>query len=205
MNLQCLRCGNAFSRKSSDINRGRTKFCGRECSDAYKKERAEKHAIEVLKNNRKQCKACNITKPLIEFPPSKASRTGYFSYCIECRKEMNRKQDAKRWSEKREILIAQRRRAHLRREFGITIEHFEELFQKQGGVCMICKQNSQEKQLAVDHDHKTGKIRSLLCENCNRGLGMFSEDISRLKNAIEYLNAYQSQPSLEEQSVKLLA
>ncbi len=189
MNLQCVRCSKSFERPLKDVNRGRVKYCSRVCSDEHKKEKALIYAKKVIQNDKKQCKACDATKPLSSFPKSKDSYTGYFSYCIECRRDLNRAQDKKRWSEKKEKLIAQRRNAHLRREFGITTEHYEQLLNTQKGVCAICKESKQYKLLAVDHDHTTGIIRGILCENCNRALGMFKDDENRLQNAIEYLKA----------------
>lgn len=68
------------------------------------------------------------------------------------------------------------------------------IYNSQKGACFICNYellpstNIKEKQATVDHDHKTGKVRGILCHNCNRGLGMFKDDIFRLKKAVRYLN-----------------
>ena len=56
----------------------------------------------------------------------------------------------------------------------------------QNGACAICG-NTCSKALAADHDHSTGRIRGLLCNSCNRGLGFFKDEISRLGSAITYL------------------
>jgi hypothetical protein len=69
---------------------------------------------------------------------------------------------------------------------------FGELKDKQQGLCAICFKgvsgmSSSKVRLSVDHDHKTGKIRGLLCGACNVGLGHFKDDVSVLKKAIEYL------------------
>lgn len=58
----------------------------------------------------------------------------------------------------------------------------------QQGLCNICKKPSMGKSLALDHCHRSGKIRGLLCTKCNIGLGMFEDDPERLKAAIEYLS-----------------
>lgn len=68
----------------------------------------------------------------------------------------------------------------LKAAFGITLEQYEEMLESQGGVCAICyrppEANSRsKKQLAVDHCHKTGAIRGLLCANCNNALGLFKD------------------------------
>lgn len=62
----------------------------------------------------------------------------------------------------------------IERQYGITGEEYEELFRLQGGVCFICRRAPRTKRLAVDHDHKTGEVRGLLCANnengCNRAV-----------------------------------
>ena len=76
----------------------------------------------------------------------------------------------------------------LKYTFGISLEQYNEMLKKQGSVCAICKEKCKSgKNLAVDHCHTTGKIRGLLCSNCNRGLGLFTDDKIKLSNAIIYL------------------
>lgn len=76
---------------------------------------------------------------------------------------------------------------HLKRKYGITISVYKELFQNQGGLCAICKKPENNKDLAVDHCHKTKKVRGLLCFKCNASLGKFEDSIELLQNAISYL------------------
>ncbi|XGI80677.1 endonuclease VII domain-containing protein [Enterobacter hormaechei] len=82
-------------------------------------------------------------------------------------------------------------------EYGISLEDYDEMFEKQNGLCAICKQpetckssGGGVKRLAVDHNHESGKVRSLLCTACNQGLGQFKDNISYLSNAITYLNVH---------------
>lgn len=83
----------------------------------------------------------------------------------------------------------------LKSRYGITPEQYTELFSKQNGCCAICKQpesarhnySNKVQQLAVDHCHSTGKVRGLLCQDCNRGIAKFHDDVSRLQSAINYL------------------
>ena len=72
----------------------------------------------------------------------------------------------------------------LRSKYGITVEDYERMHNEQGGVCVIC-QNADK--LVVDHDHITGKVRGLLCHNCNLGLGHFKDNALVLRMAIGYL------------------
>lgn len=84
------------------------------------------------------------------------------------------------------------RKSHLKRHYKITPDKYNEIFLKQEGKCEICKihQNELNKKLSVDHCHKTGKIRGLLCNQCNTGLGMFRDNIQLLIGAIKYLNMF---------------
>ena len=68
-------------------------------------------------------------------------------------------------------------------------KYYDTLFKKQGGVCYICGNPPGKKKLAVDHNHVTGKIRGLLCNNCNRGLGLFKDNGKLLARALIYLFA----------------
>ena len=84
------------------------------------------------------------------------------------------------------------RDTELKKMFGITLKDWERLYEAQGGVCAICKRaqadvGTRYNNLAVDHCHTTGKVRGLLCVNCNRALGMFSDNVDMLKAAVDYL------------------
>jgi hypothetical protein len=80
----------------------------------------------------------------------------------------------------------------LKRTYGITIEDYNFLFNLQSGCCAICgkHQSAEKKRLHVDHDHATGKIRGLLCVNCNSMLGQAKDSINILQNSIEYLKRH---------------
>ena len=82
------------------------------------------------------------------------------------------------------------RENNLKYGHGITPHDWDELNEQQGGVCAICgdRERSRRGRLHIDHDHRTGKIRALLCSRCNCGLGAFGDDQSLMKLAIEYLS-----------------
>jgi len=81
------------------------------------------------------------------------------------------------------------RKHHLKHDSGITPLQYNEILKQQGGGCAICGGvNTNGKRLAVDHCHKTGKNRGLLCTACNSGLGHFHDDINNLASAIKYLS-----------------
>ena len=94
------------------------------------------------------------------------------------------------WREKNKDSIRAYNRKTSLKVYGITPIEYAELLLKQDGVCAICKQPSRQtrgRSLAVDHDHRTGKVRGLLCNPCNLTLGKMQDDPSLLRNAAEYL------------------
>lgn len=85
------------------------------------------------------------------------------------------------------------RNTELKKQYGITLDDWEGIHTAQNGVCAICKQaevdaSKRYANLAVDHCHTTGKVRGLLCNNCNRALGLFKDDTIVLAAALKYLN-----------------
>jgi len=81
------------------------------------------------------------------------------------------------------------KKSELKRLYGITFENYLQMFVDQGEVCAICKESCQtKKSLSVDHDHESGKVRGLLCNRCNRALGMFRDNPTILNRAAEYIN-----------------
>lgn len=79
-----------------------------------------------------------------------------------------------------------------KRLYGITIVDYEKLLEQQHGLCAIHGGISL-KLLAVDHSHKTNKVRGLLCDQCNVGLGSFGDDASLLRKAADYLDKHSVQ------------
>ena len=85
------------------------------------------------------------------------------------------------------------RRNNLKRMYEITHEEYENMWESQEGLCKICNQpetvkvKGVTKFLAVDHCHETGKIRGLLCNNCNRAIGMLKDNPEVLRKAASYL------------------
>jgi hypothetical protein len=99
---------------------------------------------------------------------------------------------------KPEAVIARNRSASFSRrkaKYGLSRTEYTDLLTKQGGRCIIYNVEYGEN-LRVDHDHKTGVIRGLLCANCNTGLGMFQDKPSLLKSAARYLERHNTEVEL---------
>ena len=85
--------------------------------------------------------------------------------------------------------------SRLKSMYGITLDLYRTMFSKQNGRCAICRKSEIQKirgkikALSVDHCHKTGKVRGLLCDSCNNGLGRFKDSLKLLALAMEYLKS----------------
>lgn len=107
------------------------------------------------------CARCQRFLPLTSFTTA--------AYCIPCNRDYNHER-------------------HLDRTFGITAQDYRDLMELQGGRCAICLTRPRSRRLAVDHNHKTGEIRGLLCSRCNRGiLGRARDSEELLLRAVAYL------------------
>ena len=79
--------------------------------------------------------------------------------------------------------------ANLQRKYGITLADYNRMLKTQGGRCAICgRKPSKTRRLDVDHSHKSGRIRGLLCHRDNRGLAWFSDNPATLRAAADYLS-----------------
>ena len=78
---------------------------------------------------------------------------------------------------------------YLRRTYNITEKDYDNMIKAQSGLCLICEnhKNGKHKYFAVDHCHISGKVRGLLCNTCNAGIGMLKDSIPNLKRAMKYL------------------
>lgn len=154
----------------------------------------------------KTCSVCKVNKPLDQYQKDKkrAKFDGLMNKCKSCRSEYRRKPENKakdkalfnRWRsrpEVKEYLKLRERRRNLRK-FGLTIEEWEAKLLEQDGRCAICQclPEDSKRRFAVDHDHKTGKVRDILCHLCNTALGAFKDDQRIIALAIKYLNKHKN-------------
>ena len=152
---------------------------------------------------KKVCTKCGESKILDDFPINPKMKFNRGSWCRKCSTALNKewqertgykskplsREKQREYDRKPERRLAARER-RLRKNYTLTITEFNELLTSQNKRCAICsslKAGGKNNQWAVDHDHKTGLVRGILCHKCNRGLGHFDDDVKLLVNAIEYL------------------
>lgn len=130
---------------------------------------------------------CKKTKPVARFHKSTLTKSGYSSYCSPCKYEANKRSNEKRLTDNRVKFLNQRKNWHLKQMYGISLDEYNRLLEIQNGVCAICFKSANARMLAVDHCHKSKKVRGLLCEKCNRGIGMFHDNPQTIISAAKYL------------------
>lgn len=136
----------------------------------------------------KRCSKCKQEKPRTEFfaNPKSRAKDGLHPYCKSCKRELTRVWRRNHPDKVREY----GRKSDRKKRFGpgMTAEVFADMLSTQRGKCAICGgTNASERALSIDHDHRTGSIRGLLCSNCNVGLGFFRDAPELLEKAIGYL------------------
>lgn len=122
----------------------------------------------------KLCRACGEVKPHSEWHRKRSAPDGLASRCKACRA----------------VLL---RQDHLKRKYGLTEAQRDELIAAQGGVCCICLSAPATH---VDHCHNTGRVRGVLCFNCNSGLGLLRDDPDAMYRAADYLEGNAWKPTL---------
>jgi len=121
----------------------------------------------------KLCKKCSQEKSLFDFSAHRGTKDKLQTYCKSCAKESTRNFFAKNPGYQR------------KRAYGMDNAEFERLLASQNGGCAICETPIDKPH--VDHDHKSGRVRALLCKHCNLGLGHFFDDPKMLNRASQYL------------------
>jgi hypothetical protein len=183
---RCPQCGRTlpFSEFHSNKRRpdGLAYYC-KQCASVRSEQSRRKRGIKERRQSSepvpagfKWCPDCDTVKPLAGFARTTATASGYHSYCLPCHNA--------RGKESKQRLYGGTREYHLRARYGIGQDVFDELLAEQGGVCAICRAPDPQH---VDHDHRTGWVRGILCFNCNGGLGQFRDDPEHLASAITYL------------------
>ena len=157
----------------------------------------------------KRCKVCTDLKTFDDFYRAAGTRDGYRSECKACnlkRRRLwyldNREREIARvlaWQVEHPEMVRARmdafraagkkkvsdRKSRLKRKYGLTLEDFDEMLASQGGGCAICGKPDPDN---VDHDHVTGRVRGILCWNCNIAIGQLEDDSDRARAMAEYLH-----------------
>lgn len=134
----------------------------------------------------KECTLCKTTRPYEEFYYRHNTRDKLTSWCKSCGTEAQYTwREANK--EKQAVLT---RRANLKRYYGITLEQYDELLEKQEHKCVICDRHEDEfkTRLCVDHNHSTGEIRGLLCNYCNHRVIGRHKDGELLRKMADYVD-----------------
>lgn len=137
-----------------------------------------------VKDGTKECRACHQILPIDSFYLLRNTKNGKRypnSYCKTCSNAT--RPDYKRGRTTKEAI----RRRNLK-SYGLTEETFDILLASQSNRCAICRDEfTDTKKRHIDHCHKSGKVRGILCDGCNHGIGRFKDDPELLQKAIEYL------------------
>jgi len=168
----------------------------------------------------KRCPKCNKVYPATAkyFYRHARKKDGLNSWCKECnrkacqkymqtekgkviRKKYQQSEKGKQTQKRYAATINGQRKRHnnsLKSNYNFTLKEYDKLFQQQNGKCAICRKPETASNqygirvLSVDHNHRTGKVRGLLCDRCNRMLGFARENGTVLEKAIKYLQYHDS-------------
>ena len=148
---------------------------------------------ELRSQGLRYCPHCKRILNLEEFSHCRGGKNNS-PHCLECNREFQKKRNLTEEAKIKHREYYQKRKesqknAKLLRQYGISLEKYRETLDSQNGKCIICGKSETEngKMLAVDHDHKTGKVRGLLCNNCNVAVGFMQDDPSLALKINQYL------------------
>ncbi|MDG4532742.1 endonuclease domain-containing protein [Streptomyces sp. AV19] len=179
---RCARCGEekpraSFAAKRTNLD-GLRLHC-RDCGADYYRKRQETLGRKVrprldVPEGHKYCMSCEEIKRHSEWHRNATASDGLSTRCKTCR-------------------AAEGRAGHLKRKYGITEAERDEMIASQMGTCAICLAAPA---VHVDHCHDTGKVRGVLCFNCNSGIGKLRDDLGILRRAVAYLEGNVWKPTL---------
>ncbi|MFV8127612.1 endonuclease VII domain-containing protein [Streptomyces syringium] len=179
---RCARCQEVKPRGAFAANRslrdGLQSYC-RECVAEYHQQRQLAKGKNVrprvaAPDGHKYCRRCEEIKPHSQWDRNSSASDGLSTRCKACR-------------------AVEGRAGHLKRTYGITEAERDGMISSQMGTCPICLSAPA---VHVDHDHGTGKVRGVLCFNCNSALGKLRDDRGAMRRAIAYLEGNAWKPTL---------
>lgn len=152
-------CGQEREVRTGKLRSGEHKSCG--CLRGERmRERHAKCRVFVV-DGKRRCARCKTTKPVAEFSRSKKTLSGLQPRCKRC-------------SRGYEVM----------KKFGLTLEQHDAIYRHANGRCEAC---GSTKNLNLDHDHATGRVRGILCGKCNRALGLLRDDLVVIQGLYGYL------------------
>jgi hypothetical protein len=179
---RCSRCKQhkpraAFA-KNKSMRDGLQAYC-RECAAAYHQQRQVAKGRNVrprveVPEGHKHCRTCGEIKPHSEWQRNRSASDGLATLCKSCK-------------------AVKGRAGHLKRHYGLTEAERDEMVASQMGLCVICLNAPA---VHVDHCHKTGRVRGVLCFNCNSAIGKLGDDPDTGRRAVAYLEGMTWKPTL---------
>jgi Recombination endonuclease VII len=154
----------------------------------------------VIADGKKMCTQCKMTMPLESFFRNKRTRDGRGTWCKSCHTahvlakraldpeawRASARANAQRWRDANKEESARRvRAAHLMKNYGLTVEQYDELLERQDGRCGLCHQELTTQ--ALDHDHETGAVRGIIHTRCNLALALLGDSLEGVQRALDYL------------------
>jgi Recombination endonuclease VII len=140
----------------------------------------------------KECTKCHVEKERDDFYANRKAKDGLYSWCKDCHRELC----SMRWKSRR----GPRGNWHE--------SDVRKLHAAQGGRCPICTKEFGDGRIPhLDHDHETSRVRGLLCQQCNRALGLLRDDVQALRNAASYVElgglpaAYRIEAAVEARKI----
>jgi hypothetical protein len=156
--------------------------------------------VKQVVDGQQQCTRCGEWKPLEDFYKHKKTKSGRNSHCKACENKRSagfRATDRfKEWESEykqtdraKTAIRRSRRKADLKKKYGMSPDDYEAMLKKQNGVCAVCGRVDPKPThcLSVDHDHKTGATRELLCSTCNTILGFVDDNLEWLQKLMDYV------------------
>lgn len=190
MRKACASCGVDF-----DAHQNAVKYCSRSCfGDGKAKMYAGRRQAHQQMAER-TCRDCGLVGDVSLFAKTAKKRAGYESQCRPCKRRYITAWRKRNPGKVREYNRRAEEKVGGRRfwKYGITDAEIARMIRSQRGRCPICDRAEPEIKLVVDHDHNTGKVRSMLCQTCNTGIGKFKESPNILMAAIRYLEQHKGQ------------
>lgn len=166
--------------------------CAAGATRKYRQNLAERMAgIMPVELEDRVCSACKQHKPAAQFSLRKSLKAGRSvvttrSECKDCERRRYFRKYSKSKKHKEYM-----KNWKLLKKFGISLEQYREIERSQKGMCAICgktpNDDKRKSALVVDHDHRNGSVRGLLCRHCNIGIGKLGDTVQAIEKALVYL------------------